>query len=331
MKTRIFCAVLALGLAVVCMAQTSAPAPATPQAPTAAELRSTLSIVEQRLAFQENNLEKIQARMLDLDQSIEARIGQLLKQLESIKDTEGTRIANLKEDVMKSLKNSIDVYQRERNKRLAEVDRTYSTLSKEDLKGDAAKLQEKTEKRVDQILALAATLTKDAGYQKYDTYYTDNAVTRVKTDEYKQNRSESSKTDQATEDIVAGLRKSIDSLKQRNMEMERDLATANSTEKQQYLQDQIQSNEGLISKRQEQIQSTINASGGEGQGVSKQDAFQFDQLVDDLMLDLKRDFNELYRCATERDTARAKLWNLQVQQDAINVDLEAMTPVAPAK
>jgi hypothetical protein len=309
-------------MALMCGAQTAATAPApASQEPTPESLKNALSMIQQRITLQAESLEKIQKRMLDLDQSIEERVNRILQQLESVKDAEGTRVANLKEEVMKTLKKTIDVYQRERAKRMAELDRTYSTLSKEDMKQDVKNLQERTEKRVDQILALAATLTRADGFKEYEPYDDDAGFVNVETAESKQNRREGSKTDQATEDIVAGLRKSIDSLKQKNRGLQQELASARSPEDQQFFEEQIQLNEELINKRRAQVQSILSASGGESRAVSKQEAFQFEQLVDDMMLDLKRDFNELYRCATERDTARAKLRSLESQRSAIEADM----------
>jgi hypothetical protein len=320
--------VLLAGWAFGAFAQTT-PAPAA--LPTPEEIRAqnerALALTERRAAMLEADLQKLRDQMLRLDESIERRVQELLTELEGIKDSKEskTRIANLKEDVMLTLKNSLDVYRRERDKRIAALNAAYAPVADKDLQTDVDKLKERGEQRVEQIVQLAKTLTKDEGFEKYDYYNDENllgdTVQRRKNEDWKQNRRESSKTAQDQGKILDALQKNIAELQQQGQRLETSRASAATDEERALLDEQIQANQDTLARRRNQMRELIQAEGGGGRELGRQEAFQLEQLVRDMVESLKKDFRELYRLATERDNARARLRNVQVQAEQIKSDL----------
>jgi hypothetical protein len=302
MKTNTLRLWLALGLAI----------------PSAALAQSTVQLLEQQMAAQEKRLAEINARMIELDKDIEGQVARIVDHLDSVKDSteSGTKVINLQEDVIVALKKSIDAYRRQRDLRLAEMNRTYTQLSKEDLARDVAALDRRINDRVDQIVGLTKALAEDQGFQRYEYVHTGDITTQSETEAYRRNQRVASKTAGDEQKVIAGLEKSIEDLKRENANLERMMAFKQDEPEKQLLREQLRKNEETIEERRKQIGEIIGSGGGGEAPVASKEATHLKQLLAERKADIQKDFNELVRLNSERDAARIRLRNLKAQLKA---------------
>lgn len=300
---------------------------APPAPPTREELGQALGVARQRMALQEGRIAKLSEQMVALDKSVESQVTRLVDQIKSVEDSpeSKTRVAMIKQEAIAGLKKSIDFYVRERNLRTQDELRKVAALSDEQLAQDVHALNQRVEKRIDQILAITASMQVEQGYQRYETYWDGDNAYRQETDRYRQNKLSSARTGAEKDHVIEELQKSIETLKQKNEQFKRELAYDRSATERAFLEEQIEQNRALIDKRRLQIQEAFDAS-STGRELSSKAAFQMEQMIDDMVQDLRKDFNEFVRLARERDNARAKLKNMQAQVRLIEQDLSALSP-----
>ena len=312
------------------VAQTPPAATQAPRAATPEELQRSMQILQQRINLQQQYLTDLRTKMLALDDSIEKRVDQLLKQLESVKDSvdSKTRLGHLKAGIIEGLRNSITFYKNERNKRVSSMVQNYAGLTQEQLQQDVKKLDERSEKRVDQIGKLASTLTGHKGYQQYETFWDNSGAFRVESDRYRHNRQEESNTVKTQRQLVDGARKTIEDLKRQNATLEAAIPYKRGEEEKQFLRTQIQHNNELMDNLRNRVQSLINSSDSGARELGQREAFQLEQLVNEMVTALKRDFNSFRAMIYERDNGRMRLNTLEAEK----VRLQSMIgpPAAPA-
>ena len=325
--------------AVAAYAQSIAPPPTAarspvqvevaPPPPTRQELEESARLAGRRVAMQEERIAKFSGQIVALDQSIEGRLAQLIQQIKAVEDSPESkaRVAQIKQDAIAGLKKSIEFYARERDRRLQDELRAYSALPKEQLAQDVRALNARVEKRVDQIVEIAASLQEQEGYQRYETHWDGYNVRQEETDAYRHNQRAASRTGQEKEHLIADLQKSIETLKRRNEQLTAALGYEKTDSEKAFLREQIAQNRELIERRREQIQEIFSAA-GQGRALGSKAAFQLEQMLDDIAQDLRRDFKELVRLAHERDNARIKLRNLQAQLSLIEQELAEQPPAA---
>ncbi len=172
----------------------------------------------------ETRLSELVADIRTLDTRTEKRIDELVDKLSSMVDSPDskTKVNQLKAEVIGGLKRSIGVYQ-EKRRTIFEKLRTGKDAESPALtalKGDLDKFDERTEKRVAQILKLANSMPQSEEVEKYisegpeylDGWYFENK--RI-SDEWKQNRRQGTSTKVEQDEIRDALTKSVDSLESR--------------------------------------------------------------------------------------------------------------------
>lgn len=297
-----------------------------PAQPSREELQRAMLVAQTRMLLQQNQLKQIQQRMLALDAEIENKIDQILKQLATVKDSQdsGTHVAGMKEKALTKLQGSLDFYRQERTRRLAQLNERNPARPQSEVLEEVKALDAHQEKRVDQIVALATTLTEHKDYRQYNVYrdnwgwdyYMANPA-------YLQNRRESTKTTLDKEQILKELKCNVDELTQRNLQLqlEQALALAPAEHERERLKSEMQINEELLKKRRGQIQQTLNEHHEPTRKLGRSAAFQMEQLLHDMTQQVERDFGEMSRLGTARDLAYASLRDLEAQQHFIRTSL----------
>lgn len=330
MKKRIMCLICGGLAASAAWAQEPA-APAAPVPPTAEQLQRGLQVLQQRIELKKETLAELQTRMIALDDSIEKRIDRLLKQMASIKDSADskTRLANLKEDVLAGLQKILAFYKQERDRRMAAFNQAYSTLTKEQLEADIKTLEKRGEFRVNQIVELAASLPGDKDYQQYDAYRALDPGHPARSQRDQHASRQASHATGVQKNLIEEARKAIEDIQRQNRMLEQALPTKQDEAEKQFLRDQIAYNNELMARRHDQVANLISADGaGADRALGRQEAFQLEQLVHEMMAGLRRDMSTLRSLIYERDQVRVQLNGLEAQQRQWQAMEEAAAPAA---
>lgn len=285
-----------------------------------ASAQQAAEVLDRRIAVQQQRYDEAQKQLVAVDTRIEKGISSLLADVAKLTDSKesGTRIAGVKKDVIDGLRQSLEFYKRERDTRIGVIVGVAQTQTTPDLSNDVKAIEARMDKRIEQVIDLSATFAQQKGYQQYERYSDgDGGIVQRESEAYRHNEREVAKGSQEQRHIVEALRKSIDDLQRRNGVLKTQLAAVATTQDKGFLQGEIDRNEELMNHRREQVREVIEGGGGGMQELSRQSAFQIDQLVDDQMAELRRQFQELKRAASERDLARSRLRQLQIQREQL--------------
>jgi len=250
-------------------------------------------------------------QMLVLDSQIDQEVQELVNLLSSVGDSvdSSTKVARLKTDAMEGLKKSLDIYQRERQKRLGELQQNYANLSREDLAKQIDNMDSKINERIDQIMKISQSFTVDGGVDKY-THELRNSgrgrrnnvdVRQVKNPEYTKNQRTGNRGDQNRGKVIEGLEKHNKSLEAETAQLERNLSASRAANRPE-LEDRIEKNRDLIAENQSNISEMKNIhASGQVKEVSRNDAQNLKKKIDDTTLSLRSKHQELIRLKAERD------------------------------
>lgn len=280
--------------------------------------RQSVVNLEKHIAQREERLGEIVADIHSLDDRVEDGVEEIVTMLGEIKDSEDSkvRIARVKADVMTGLRRTIDYYNTHRDTVREQLRMGKSALPKETLEKDLATFDERIEKRVAQIVALAETFTDPKELEKYEVTSTASwfgwTIENEEISEaWKQNRRESRHTGSAKEAVSKGLQDSIAHLEQRNAYLTEKLKSPNLPEvEREFYQSEISHNTRLIAHRGEQLYEFSSGSAPEPLSVEQGQTHELDQLVQSSRADLREDFFAIFRKYTELNRARAELKQL---------------------
>jgi hypothetical protein len=285
-----------------------------------ASAQQAAELLDRRIAFQKERYEEAQKQLVAVDARIEKSIASLLADVAKLTDSKesGTRIAGVKKDVIDGLRQSLEFYKRERDTRIGIVIGVAQTQTTPDLSNDVKAIEARMDKRVEQIVDLSTTFAQQKGYQQYERYSDgDGGTVQRESEAYRHNEREVAKGSQQQRHVIEALRKSIDDLQRRNGVLKTQLAAVTTAQDKGFLQGEIDRNEELMNQRREQVREVIEGDAVATKELSRQAAFQTDQLVDDQMDALRRQFQELKRAISERDLARSRLRQLQIQREQL--------------
>ncbi len=213
----------------------------------------------------ETRLSELVADIRTLDTRTEKRIDDVVNKLSGMVDSPGstTNVNQLKAEVIGGLKKSIGVYQ-EKRRTIFEKLRTGKDAESPALtalKGDLDKFDERTEKRVAQILKLANSMPQSEEVQKYisegpeylDGWYFENK--RI-SDEWKQNRRQGVATKVEQDEIREALKKSVDSLESRIADINDTLKNRKISDAERIIQEQeLERLTALLASRKQELTS----------------------------------------------------------------------------
>jgi hypothetical protein len=304
--------------------------------PTPAELRKSIVKMKVQANTAQKQVHEMQGELVDLDKNFERRVSDLIALLSETSDStaSGTRVIRTKEDVLDGLKNSIQFYVREREKRQAELQKPYRKLSAEELQEDISSMNEKIDGRVDQIIQLTSSLTGHKGFKKYETYRYNGRggrkgnrnnnykEGRVISDEYKQNERVSGKTANRKEELVDGLQKSIAHLEKEGAELRERLSRAESKADWDATEALLKESEERLAERHEQVRKTMYDDAPDSKALGSDAAHALNRKVNESMEALRTDFLEMVRLKNRIDVERSRVRWLNTRVGLVSQQLQ---------
>lgn len=274
-------------------------------------LNAQIRLRESRVATKEELLKTTDARL-------EKGIADLVALLQSVNDSpeSRTRVTLLKEQVAKALAKSVGYYRQKRQETRAALERKDLGYQPEDLRRGLAALDERTEKRIAQIIEITRSLAVGQEFDKYLVEYDDNDhgwdddKHYRKSKDWSQNRRVTALTDQDRKQVQEALFKNIEELDRRERDLKSRLATATGVTKDLLEEDlaNVNRQQGI---RAEQASELRIPTADTATAVDLEKARELQALVKDMSDDLRLDFFAIFRLYNEllverRDLARLK-------------------------
>jgi hypothetical protein len=251
---------------------------------TMEERKASIILLKQNIEARKQRLTELIADVKTLDERTEKRIETVVNTLKETQDSESskTRITNLKSEAIESLRKSIQAYQTERRK-------VFEAIRKDDdgtsgpLLEVLSKIDERVQKRADQIMELAKSMPKKKDVEKYESdggsyyngwYYENSRIS----DEWRQNRRQGSATKVEIDDLSKALKSAIETLERRKTAIEArikggNLSPANLT----LAQFELGQTDAMITHRKRELLELSEPTSTSGQAADKDRA---DQLKD---------------------------------------------------
>lgn len=315
--------ILAL-LAASLTAAAQAPAPAAAPAPEPA-VSPELARAQAMLAQSQAKTEALQQEMLALDDQIDARINELVELLKGARDsTESkTKVMDVKKKTIESLEKFLQAYNRERGRRLGELQRPAPAAKQEELQQQVAAIDSKIDQRVNEIVELAASMSTHEDLQRYETHYADWGVAKIETDEYRANKKQRSRANQTQSQVAEELEKAIAGL-------ERDIALVPQRLPRDRQEAELARLNGLLEQRRTELRTLESAYPEKGRQVGKREA---DRLMDDLhdtQQKVRALWNQLLAKANVLSTERRRTAELDAHVRMLAAEASSAPPTPPA-
>lgn len=274
-------------------------------APTAEQLKSWVSIRQQRVDLLRDEIKQIDSR-------IESRIDVIVDTLKSISDSKDsrTKVARMKEETGKRLGKTITYYDQKRAALKEELRNPRLKLTEEEKRKMIAAFDTRIAKRTQQILDLNKSMPTHEEHERYKTTGSGWYGTEYqRNEEFEQNRRMTSHGNQQRDAIVKQLDASIARLDRQGRSLKSQLAAATDPVQRKTLTDELAKTDALIAERKQQRYDTLKPSGTATHTVALKEALDMDKAMQSAVNDLKRDFTTLFQryntCLNELSTLHA--------------------------
>lgn len=290
-----------------------------------AQLENYVRVMKSELERAEARVVSVRGQLNSLDEDIESRINRIVSLLSSVRDstdTSSTKMRKAKEDAIEGLKATALYYARERDKRKREMGNPNAQLDDEVLERDVAALNARIETRVTQSLEIASSLMQHEEGQ-VDRHWNTETDYSIETPEYKKAERDTRASAKIKADLAADLHASIEKLTRDKKAREAELKTATDPQRQEQLTKDIETLRQTIEARRNQIEELVTAPKPGTRPVSRKGAFEMDKMIDEMSLELKKDFAKFKSLVAERDAALARVKPLKARLEKATARLEA--------
>lgn len=291
--------------------------------------KESVANLETHIAQREQRLAEWGGDIVELDARIEKRVGELVKMLAGLRDSQDSRtqVTQLKKEAIEGLKRGIQLYVAKR-KEVRELVRT----GDQSALGDLGKFDQRIITRVDQIADLTKSIPTHEDVEKYESeggsywngYHHENS--RI-SDEWKQNRRDTVQSNKQRDETANALRETLDRLDQRRRSLNDLLANRELTDSARAL---YTSELGQIDAYQDHLNARLrdvtSGTDGGGQAVGSEQAHDIEVLIDDARKDLREDVARLFRSYDQFVRGRAYLESLKENLAARKEWLEKNAP-----
>ena len=311
-----------MAIGVGCLTSVAAVAQTTSAIDYAARQQSVENL-KQHITQREERFELLKQDLLALDARVEKQIDSIVKNLESLKDSDDskTRVAKIKGDVIDALVRTIWIY-RQKRVDVFERMRKDSNIPKELLEKNLKTFDERIGKRVEQVMDLAKSFPGHQDVKKYESYgssYYDGYYqedTRV-SDEWKQNRRDNTAGRVVRREVLQELDKALD----KNQSRQRSIVDALANRKLSATERSVQQEElgrldATIDSIKTRRRELVLPGGGATREIGGDEAHDAELLLDDTRRDLARDFGDIMRKYAELDIERTRIFNLKANLTA---------------
>ena len=306
-------AIVAAGLVAPLLGQV----PETPPLDYAARVKSVVTLKE-HIAQREARFEALKKDLLTLDARVEERVDYVVKTLSTLKDSPDskTRIANLKEEVIDGLRRSITIY-RQKRMEIFERQRKEQIVPEAELAANIDTFDKRIGKRIGQIMELVQSLP---GHQEVPKYESDGnsyangwyeETTRI-SDEWKQNRRQSNKTDVERRELLQALNKALDTNDTRRRSLTESLKKTTLSEKDRSLaQQELGRVDALLDDLKSRRRELALPGDADGRELGMSEASDIGKMIADAREDLARDFRDIFAKYSDLDQERTRVRGLQ--------------------
>jgi hypothetical protein len=305
----IFYQVLSLGLVT---AQTT-PAPIDYEARV-----KSVATIKEHIAEREERFALLKKDLIDMDARLEKQVDSIIKRLAAVTDSNDSRtlVAHMKDDVMDGLIRNIWVY-RQKRVTVFERMRKENIVPKEELEKTLKTFDDHINKRVSQVMELAKSFPGHQDLKKYESYGTSyyngyqQEDLRISED-WKQNRRESTSGRQARKEILKTLETAIETNQNRRATILNTLANSKISEKEKALQqEELGRTEATIDNLKSQRSELVLPNAEGGKEIGGGEAHDIKQMLDDARADLSRDFTDIMRKYSDLETERTRIYELK--------------------
>jgi len=326
MKT-IFAIVCLLAVGAVAPAQQAPASPPARQEPTKAQVEDYSSRLTERLEGRMQRATDLVNEIVKLDKSIQQGMSQILGMVGGMTDSNEskTRIARTKRDLIERMKKAIEVYARARASLEEQMRTSANPYTKQDLFKERGVMDDRIDKMVDRVVALAATMDTHEDHDKYIVEAVDNdwwGTSAVYRDnpEFEQNRRATRQTDAAVKEISEKLEKAVDRLEQRVRQIDEQLrAPGLAPDRKAALEAERKRAEALRLERANE-ESMLYTRGTTDSAQPKQkpgldEAIRTEKLIESVVADVRRDFTQMIARYRELRAERNAIADLRARLD----------------
>jgi hypothetical protein len=288
-----------------------------------AKLEAFAGRLEQLVEQKSAHVDKLTIDLLAKDEEIEEQVSEIVTYLSSVKDTPetGTKVVRAKKAAIDGLKDAAMRYGRRRGELKGQLARYGSAAAKEDAARGVAVLNDRVERRVDEIIQLTTSLTGDEYFQKYAYGADAGGWQRKESDEYRQVKKERQQARPVKRSVEGELEKSIQRLDMQAQSTKAGLGYKRG-EDRAIAESQIEYDQQLAEKRKEQL-AAVQAGGTTPlRGIGKDEASQLEIQLRAAALEIERDFKELLRLKSELDLERSRLRSYQHKLNTARAELQ---------
>lgn len=251
----------------------------------------------------------LQAEVLELDGKIDARVDEIVALLKGVQDSTETKteVQSVKKEAIESLKKWVQVYAQERGRRLGQLQGPGgSAAARAELQTQVAAIDAELNGRVDQIVELAASMSTSKDVERYETYYADWGVARVETDEYRANKRQGSRADQAQSGVAEELEKAIAGL-------ERDIALVPQRLPRDRQPAELDRLQALLDARRADLRALDGAYPAESRPVGDREADQLERDLHAAQQDVRALWSQLLAKANQLSAERQRVRQLEAR------------------
>ncbi len=294
-------------------AQTAAPAAEKPAHDPAAALLAQRKqygeVIEAEAAKSQERLGAINRQLQALDKDIESRVDRIVSLLATIKDSSDSkgRVRRMKDKAIAGLRNSMSFYGRERERRNEALAAGGPAAAKEGLAEDVSAINKRLDKRVEQILTLANSMTQSEEFGRYERYRNDEYDYTTETTEYRRFEKDVDGSAKTKADVVKDLKSAIDRQNREIKELRDLLQITTDAQRKERIQDQIAQKEEIVADRRQQVEELLTAPAPDAKAVSSKGAFEIDKLLAEMTLELQSDFRKFQQLVSERNEAQVRV------------------------
>lgn len=267
--------------------------PAWGKDPTA--LEAQLKAREERAALLRNELKASDAR-------IEATTDRIVETLKKVGDSNDSKskMTRIKVETIDALGKNITYYQQRRARLQEELRRPTVNLTPEQKQAAIAKFDARIEKRVQQVMALTASLPTPKEYERYKvTGDSWSGPTYAENEDYKQNRRLTSHTNSQRDKVAKGLQRSIDSIERQKRTISDRIAASKSEADRNVLMTELVRCDELVNARKAQQREVISGYETSTVSVGAKEATNMDEALRAAVVTLRRDFTALFQGYSE--------------------------------
>ncbi len=139
-------------------------------APTPAPAPALSPAQAKQLSAAQKEIDALTADLQKADQRIESKITKAVDTLKALTDSKdsGTRVADVKADLIDFLRKQLTDYAQRRAQVRAQLENPQRSLPQDILQSDLAKIDQRIDHRIEQVMALGGSFARHQDYDKYE-------------------------------------------------------------------------------------------------------------------------------------------------------------------